>query len=59
MIAVTFNGGVLAGQTVNYAVRCKDLGFMSWHHMDYKPMFEPIAKIINADVNHIEKWRVI
>jgi len=59
MIQIKFKSGMLKDKKVNYAVRCKDLGFMSWHHMDYRPMFKPIAKIINADVNDIESWRVI
>lgn len=55
MIKVTFTDGT----SQKYAISCKDLGFMSWHHMDYKPMFEPIAKIIKKDVNTIESWRVM
>ncbi len=55
MIKVTFTDGVAK----NYSIGCKQLGFMSWHHMDYKPMFEPIAKLIGVDAASIEAWRVI
>ena len=55
MIKVTFTDGT----TQSYRIGCKRLGFMSWHHMDYKPMFEPIAKIIGVDVQKIQAWHVI
>lgn len=55
MIKVTFTDDT----TKNYSIGCKQLGFMSWHHMDYKPMFEPIAKIIGVPVEQIKAWRVM
>jgi len=55
MIKVTF----IDGTAKTYPVVCRQLGFLSWHHMDYRPMFEPIAKIINVNVDTIEAWRVL
>lgn len=55
MIAVTFTDG----SEQRYRIGCKRLGFRSWHHMDYRPMFKPIADIIKVDVQTIEAWRVI
>lgn len=55
MIKVTFTDGT----SQNYSVGCRQLGFLSWDHMDYRPMFEPIANIIKVNVNTIEAWRVI
>jgi hypothetical protein len=55
MIKVTFKDGTRK----NYSIGCKQLGYMSWHHMDYRPMFKHIAKIINVDVDTIDAWRVI
>lgn len=55
MIKVTFKDNT----SKQYPVGCKQLGYMQWDHMDYRPQFEPIAKIINVDVNTIEKWRVL
>lgn len=55
MIRVKF----IDGTSKRYPIGCKRLGFRSWHHMDYKPMFEPIAKIINVPVENIESWSVL
>ena len=55
MIKVIFKDGT----TQNYKIGCKRLGFISWYHMDYRPMFELIAKIINVNVETIEAWRVL
>jgi hypothetical protein len=55
MIKVTFTNGT----SKNYSIGCRQLGFMSWDHMDYQPMFAPIAKIIGVEVDTIEKWRVL
>ena len=54
MIKVTF----IDGTSKRYKIGCKQLGFLSWHHIDYKPMFEPIAKIIGVDVENIKQWQV-
>lgn len=55
MIKVTFTDG----SSKRYPINCRQLGFASWDHMDYRPMFQPIAEIIEVNVNTIEAWRVL
>lgn len=55
MIKVTFTDGT----EKNYSVGCRQLLCSTWDDVDYRWAFEPIANIIKADVNTIEKWRVL
>lgn len=55
MIKITFTDGSVK----SYRLGCNQLGYASWHHMDYRPMFQPIADIIKVNVNTIESWKVI
>lgn len=55
MVKVTFTDGT----TKRYRIGCKKLGYKSWHHMDYRPMFKHIARIIGVNESQIEHWRVV